>query len=72
MSEINKFKFKTVKGLTEEEIDRIFNNIDLGEVCRSAIDRPLTDNKTRLFSGSDTDDAYGITTIAWDIFEPVN
>lgn len=51
---------------------RLFEEVDFGDICRSAVDRPLTDNKTSLFSGNETADAYGTTTVAWDMFEPMH
>ena len=56
----------------DEAISKFFDGLDFGDVCRTAIDRPIDRHVNRLFSGGDTNDAYPVTTIAWDIFEPVN
>lgn len=56
----------------DEAISKFFDGLDFGDVCRTTIDRPIDRHVNRLFSGSDTDDAFSVTTIAWDIFEPVN
>lgn len=64
--------FKHNNRIIDEMIDQLFDQLDMGEVCRSSIDRPLDDQKYSLWSDGDSENAYDITTIAWDIFDPVN
>ena len=58
--------------LVKDILDEAFEKLELGNVCRSREDRPLVNHKYSLWSDGDTVDAFGTTTIAWDIFKPVN
>ena len=58
--------------LVKDILDEAFEKLELGNVCRSREDRPLINNKSLPWGDGDTVDAFGTTTIAWDIFKSVN
>lgn len=60
------------KKIIKSDLYQALVDLPLRNVCRSEPDRPINDNVFSLWGDNYTTHAFDTTTIAWEIFKPVN